>query len=427
MQKFIKIIGTVAVINILARLLGFFREVVIGYQYGTSDTANAIVVAYTLPNFIYLVLGGALTTAFISVYHSNAKDKGLFVRQSFSAVLLTISLLTLLIILLTDPILQFFFKDLEGESFVMVRNLFLWMMPSTIFLVLSTWMSGLLNINGLFNLSSIAILLYNFLFFVIGVVFTNAVGPISYGVGALIGAVVMGGFLYIGLRKTKLYSLKPIYGLSSDVKKMWRLALPIIFGGATLQFYFIIHRLVAAALESGAISAVNYASKLTSFPQAILMTAVTTVIYPLLSKKQGEGDEQTIRLLYRKGMLYLVALLTPATIIAYVFAEPLFRIVFGHGNFTEESIALTVPIFKVFTLSMFFLAANTFVTRFYYAKGNSFIPVIFSLINVFGINLLVTYYLIDGYGATAIAYGTVISAATNYLMLASYARWKWRL
>lgn len=427
MQKFIKIIGTVAVINILARLLGFFREVVIGYQYGTSDTANAIVVAYTLPNFIYLVLGGALTTAFISVYHSNAKDKGLFVRQSFSAVLLTISLLTLLIILLTDPILQFFFKDLEGESFVMVRNLFLWMMPSTIFLVLSTWMSGLLNINGLFNLSSIAILLYNFLFFVIGVVFTNAVGPISYGVGALIGAVVMGGFLYIGLRKTKLYSLKPIYGLSSDVKKMWRLALPIIFGGATLQFYFIIHRLVAAALESGAISAVNYASKLTSFPQAILMTAVTTVIYPLLSKKQGEGDEQTIRLLYRKGMLYLVALLTPATIIAYVFAEPLFRIVFGHGNFTEESIALTVPIFKVFTLSMFFLAANTFVTRFYYAKGNSFIPVIFSLINVFGINLLVTYYLIDGYGATAIAYGTVISAVTNYLMLASYARWKWRL
>lgn len=427
MQKFIKIIGTVAVINILARLLGFFREVVIGYQYGTSDTANAIVVAYTLPNFIYLVLGGALTTAFISVYHSNAKDKGLFVRQSFSAVLLTISLLTLLIILLTDPILQFFFKDLEGESFVMVRNLFLWMMPSTIFLVLSTWMSGLLNINGLFNLSSIAILLYNFLFFVIGVVFTNAVGPISYGVGALIGAVVMGGFLYIGLRKTKLYSFKPINGLSSDVKKMWRLALPIIFGGATLQFYFIIHRLVAAALESGAISAVNYASKLTSFPQAILMTAVTTVIYPLLSKKQGEGDEQTIRLLYRKGMLYLVALLTPATIIAYVFAEPLFRIVFGHGNFTEESIALTVPIFKVFTLSMFFLAANTFVTRFYYAKGNSFIPVIFSLINVFGINLLVTYYLIDGYGATAIAYGTVISAVTNYLMLASYARWKWRL
>ncbi len=427
MQKFIKIIGTVAVINIIARLLGFFRDVIIGYQYGTTDTANAIVVAYTLPNFIYLVLGGALTTAFISVYHSSAQDKGLFVRRSFTSVLTTIILLTVMIVLFTDPILQFFFKDLDGESWQMVRQLFLWMMPSTIFLVLATWMSGLLNINGFFTLSSIAVLLYNLLFLVIGVLFTSLTGPVSYGIGAFIAAVVMGGFLYIGVRRTKLYSLKPIYSSSPDVKQMWRLALPIIFGGATLQFYFIMHRLVAAGLESGAISAVNYASKLTGFPQAILMTAVTTVIYPLLSKKQGEGDEKTIRSLYRKGMLYLVALLTPATIIAYFFADPLFRLVFGHGNFTEASIALTVPIFKVFTLSMFFLAANTYVTRFYYAKGNSLIPVIFSLVNVFAVNLLVTYSLIDEFGATAIAYGTVISAATNFIMLACYARWKWRL
>lgn len=427
MQKLMKIIGAVAVINIVARLLGFFREVVIGYQYGTSDTANAIVVAYTLPNFIYLVLGGALTTAFISVYHSGQSDKKLFVRRSFTSVAMTIVLLTIVVILLTNPILNFFFNDLAGENEEIVRRLFLWMMPSTIFLVLSTWMSGLLNVNGLFTLSSIAVLLYNFLFLVVGFGLTNVFGPLSYGVGAFFAAVVMGGFLFWGLRNTKLYSFKPLFSPSTDVKQMWRIALPILFGGATLQFYFIIHRLVAAGLESGAISAVNYASKLTSFPQAILMTAVTTVIYPLLSKKQGEGDEKTIRLLYRKGMLYLILLLIPATIIAYLFSEPLVRIVFGYGNFTEESIALTVPIFKAFTLSMFFLAANTYVTRFYYAKGNSYVPVIFSFINVFGVNLFIVYRLIDSFGAAAIAYGTVFSAATNFFMLALYARWKWRL
>lgn len=426
MQKLMKIIGTVAVINIVARLLGFFREVVIGYQYGTSEMANAIVVAYTLPNFIYLVLGGALTTAFISVYHSGNSDKLLFVRRSFTSVVTTILILTVVILLFTDPILHFFF-DLEGEDGRIVRSLFLWMMPSTIFLVLSTWMSGLLNINSLFTLSSVAVLLYNLLFLVVGVVFTDALGPISYGVGAFIAALIMGLFLYVGLRHTKMYSLKPLFSKSEDVRQMWRIALPILFGGASLQFYFVIHRLVAASLESGAISAVNYASKLTSFPQAILMTAVTTVIYPLLSKKQGEGDETTIRYLYKKGMLYLVLLLTPATIIAFFFGEPLVRLVFGYGNFTEESVAITVPIFKAFTLSMFFLAANTYITRFYYTKGNSIIPVLFSLINVFGINLLVIYTMIDSYDAVAIAYGTVISSATNFIMLALYARWKWRL
>lgn len=427
MKKLIQIIGAVAIINIVARLLGFFREVMIGYQYGTSTIADAIAVAYTIPNFIYLVLGGAVTTAFISVYHSNKEDKSLFVRRSFTSIALTVISLTLVLLFFTEPILNFIFDDLTGENKEIVRRLFLWMMPSTIFLVLSTWMSGLLNVNNMFTLSSVAVLIYNFSFLSIGVLFTNLLGPLSYGIGAFTAAVIMGMFLYTGLRRTQLYSFKPIFSKSDDVFRMWKLALPILFGGASLQFYFVIHRIIAAGLEPGVISAVNYASKLTGFPQAIMMTAVTTVIYPLLSKKQGEGDEATIRSLYKKGMLYLVVLLVPATVIAYLFAEPIVQLVFGYGNFTEESVAITVPIFKVFTLSMFFLAGNTYVTRFYYAKGNSLVPVIFSILNVFGVNLLVFYTMVESFGASAIAFGTVISAALNFLMLVAYARWKWGL
>ena len=189
----------------------------------------------------------------------------------------------------------------------------------------------------------------------------------------------MGAFLFIGLRKSKLYSLKPSFKMTDDVKRLWVIALPILFGGASLQFYFIIHRIVAGMLDEGVISSVNYASKLTGFPQAIMMTAVTTVIYPLLSKKEGEGDTETIRVLYKKGLRYLGALLVPTTVIAYFFAEPIVRLVFERGNFDEQSVLMTVPIFRVFTLSMLFLAGNTYITRFYYAKANSIIPVIFSL------------------------------------------------
>lgn len=52
MKSLMKTIGTVAFINIIARLLGFLREIFIGYQYGLSKEAAAIAVAYTLPNFI---------------------------------------------------------------------------------------------------------------------------------------------------------------------------------------------------------------------------------------------------------------------------------------------------------------------------------------------------------------------------------------
>ena len=124
-------------------------------------------------------------------------------------------------------------------------------MPSSIILVLSTWMSGVINVNGKFNLSSIAVLLYNASFVGIAVFLTSYFGPESYGIGALIGALLMGVFLYVGLRKSKLYSLKPSFAMSVDTKRLWVIALPILFGGASLQFYFVIHRIVADGLGKG--------------------------------------------------------------------------------------------------------------------------------------------------------------------------------
>lgn len=425
MRKMLKIIGSVAIISILAKLLGFYREIMITNQYGATTTADAITQAYTIPNFIYLVVGGGLTTAFISVYHSTKSDKDLYVRKSLATVLMAAVSITVILIILVDPILKLFFDNRSAEDFALVRNLYLWMMPSSIILVLATWMSGLLNITGKYYLSSIAIFLYNAAFLGLAVFLTSYFGPESYGIGALLGALLMGGFLYTGLRKSKLYSLKPSFGMSKDIKKLWVIALPILFGGASLQFYILIHRIVSGQFEAGITTAVNIASKSTSLPQAILMTAVTTVIYPLLSKKEGEGDTETIRVLYKKGMLYLVGLLVPATVVAYIFAEPLVSLVFEREKFTRESVLLTVPIFRAFSLSMFFLAANTYITRFYYAKGNSIVPVIFSIISVLGINIAVIYLMMSSFGASSIAYGTVISAAANFLMLVIYARVRW--
>lgn len=427
MSKMMKIIGAVAIINILARIFGFIREIAITNQYGTTNTADAIASAYTIPNFIYLVVGGGLTTAFISVYHSTKSDKAMYVRKSLTTVLVAAVFVTVTLIIFTDPTLRLFFKNRSAEEYALLRNLYLWMMPSSLILVLSTWMSGVLNVNGKYNLSSIAVLLYNVAFVGIAVLLTSYFGPESYGIGALSGALVMGGFLFAGLWKSKLYSLKPSFGISEDVKRLWVIALPILFGGASLQFYILIHRIVSDRFGDGVITAVNIASKSTGLPQAILMTAVTTVIYPLLSKKEGEGNIETIRTLYKKGLLYLVALLVPATAVAYFFAEPLISFVFERGEFTRESVLLTVPIFRAFSLSMFFLAANTFITRFYYAKASSIVPVIFSVISVLGINVAVIYLMMDSLGASAIAYGTVISAVANFVMLVMYARVKWKL
>ncbi|MEL4024067.1 murein biosynthesis integral membrane protein MurJ [Lysinibacillus endophyticus] len=427
MKRFLKIVGAVAAINVLARLFGFLREIIIGTQYGTSYISDSIFNAYTIPNFLYLVIGGAFTTAFISIYHKTKSSIEDYIRRTFTTILVSITIITLIFVVFGESILHIVFPEETGKEFDMLLELYQWMMPSTIMLVLSTWLSGVLNVQGKFHLSSFSVLVYNMSFLVISVGLSLVIGPIGYGIGALIGAIFMVGFLIFGVRKLEHVSFKLKFERAEDQKELWKVALPIMLGGATAQMYTLLQRIFTSLLAEGTVSAMNYATKVSQFPQAILMTAVTTVIYPLLSKKEGEGDEASVKALYLKGMRMLYLLVMPISVYFFFQPETIVRVVFEYNKFGAASTAITAPLLQIFSLTMFFLAANTYITRFYYAKGNSMTPVIFSLITVFGINIGITYALIDRYAGEAVAWGNLISAIINFLLLVAYLQWKYKL
>ncbi|MDI7740845.1 lipid II flippase MurJ [Lysinibacillus fusiformis] len=432
MNKFMKIVGAVAIINIVARLFGFFREMAIGYQYGFSYVADSIFTAYTLPNFLYLVIGGAFTTAVISLYNKKKTDQALFVKQSFTIVLVSVSIMTIIVLIFTTPILKLIYDnnyDISEQEFELAKHLFYWMMPSSILLCLASWYSGLLNINDKFHLSSVSILIYNAFFLIVAVGLSWVIGPIAYGVSAFVSAVIMIYFLVTGYRKLNTHPVGLSFKHDKTTKELWLMVLPIALGGGTLQIYAMLQRFFVMFFGFGesAISVVNYASRLTQFPQAILITAVTTVIYPILSKKEAEDDYDSIRNLYSKGLHYLLLLLIPVSIYSFFYSTNLIQVIFEYGEFTEEGTAITTPVLQIFVLSMFFLAANTYITRFYYAKADSMAPVAFSLINVFVINIAVMYLMADAAGVNAIAWGTLISSIINTLMLIVYAHFKYDL
>ncbi|WP_042471040.1 murein biosynthesis integral membrane protein MurJ [Bacillus ndiopicus] len=427
MNRILKIVGAVAVVNILARLFGFLRDVIIGGQYGTTELAASIINAYTIPNFLYLVIGGAFTTAFISIYHKTEASLTDYIRRTFTTIVVSISIISLLFMVFADSILHWYFQASAGEEYERLKSLYYWMMPSTIMLVLSTWLSGVLNVQGKFHLSSFSVLVYNLSFLIISVGLSFIIGPIGYGVGALLGAACMLFFLVFGVRKVEHMSFKPMLPNAGDQKELWKVALPIMLGGATAQMYILIQRFFTNILDVSTVSAVNNATKMSQFPQAILMTAVTTVIFPLLSKKEGEGDTTSIKALYLRGLRLLYILVMPVSVYFYFQAEPITRMVFERAQWGSASTAITAPLLAIFSMTMFFLAANMYVTRFYYAKGNSMTPVIFSLITVFGVNIAVIQLMIGQYGADAIAWGTVVSAVVNFLLLVAWLQWKYKL
>lgn len=427
--KMLKIIGAVAVINILARLLGFAREMVVGYQYGTSIYADSIATAYTIPNFLYIVIGGAITTAFISVYSKldEGKEKQSFLSSTFSYITILTGIITALLVIFADAIIKLSFPGLEGEKLEVTKELYLWMAPSTFFLIISMWLSGILNVHQRFQLSTFSTFIYNLAFIVIAVLFTSWLQVDSYGLGALLGAAIMVVMLVVGLRKNFIQHFRFRFQHTPELKRLWIISLPIMLGGASLQFYFFIQRAFASDLSDGYIAALNYASKLTQFPQAVLMTAVTTVIYPLLAKKVGAKENESVSELYHKGMGLLGLLLLPITIFVFFYSKELVSIIFEYGNFTKDSTDMTTPLLQIFSLSMFAMAGNVYISRFFYAMEKSYLTVLISLFCVFGVNIIVTMLLLDSLGAEAIAWGTSISSIVNLILLMGLAKFMLKL
>lgn len=417
-SRFIKILGAVALINIIARLLGFAREVIIGYQYGTSYQADSIITAFTIPNFIYIVIGGAVTTAFISVYSKvNKSIKDDFVQTVFTGLSIIIGGLSLLFIVFPEFWMQLFFSGLSEEALALTSKLFVWMAPATFFLALSMGLSGLHNVHNNYRLSTFSTLIFNGVFLLTGWGLTPFMMEYSYGLGASLGAFLMFVMLVYYIKKQQIMPLRFKLVKLPETKRFIKLALPIIFGGATIQFYFIIQRIFAANLDEGVIASLNYASKMTQFPQAVLMTSVTTIIYPLLAKAVGENDYYKITNAYEKGFRMLTLLLLPATVFIFIYAKEIIAFVFEYGDFDSNSTNLTYPLLQVFSLSILSLALNMYITRFFYAMENSYLPIILNVISVFGVNIFIIMLLINSMGASAIALGTVVGTLINMALL----------
>lgn len=420
-KRLFQIIGVVTVVNLLSRFFGFVREVMIGYHFGTSALADSVVLAYTIPNFLYLVLGGAVTTAYISIYSKMADDgeKRRFHNMVFTYMMIFLLLLTAGLMLFSKPIVAFFFSGLTGPQLTMTAQLFAITAPSALFLVFSMWFSGILNAQHQFYGAAVATLVNNGMFVLLVVLLYPFCGIYAYGWGALASAAMMMAILFVHLRKNNLHRFHFQF-VSTELEyvvRMLKIAIPVLFGGATLQLYIFIQRMFASQLEAGYVAALNYALKFVQLPQVILMTSVTTVIYPMLAKKTAEQDYAAISSIFFRGLKSLFMIIIPVSIFVYFYAEEIVKLIFEYGSFTAQSTQMTAMMLKIFVIGMFAQAANLFVTRFFYAMEKSFVPVATGIISVFGVNILIIKLFIGKYGADAVAWGTTASAIFQFLAL----------
>ncbi|MBR4185225.1 MAG: murein biosynthesis integral membrane protein MurJ, partial [Clostridia bacterium] len=368
--------AVMAVIILLAKLLGLLRDILVAHTYGTTDAAIAYETASRLPILIFdFVIGGVVSAAFIPVFSELLVREGKPSAIRYAAAYLNLILaltgvMTVLGILFAGPLVGWLAPDLAPEVHDLAVRLSRILFPMILCTGIAYSFVGILQSLGEFRIPALISLVSN----CIMVGYLALVGD-RFGITGLAAAMLIGWAAQVAVQLPRVFSLgfRPALstpGVSAPILRSLRMALPILIGTWTQPICAVVNTRFASAMEEGrAITALGYANRLYTILVGIFSFVATNLLFPYFSRSNAEGDRRESRRLMRVSARTLVFIIAPIAVGLVLLAEPILSILFERGEFTAADTALTAAALRCYAVGMLFMAVNEVLTKAFFAEG----------------------------------------------------------
>ncbi|NHM27709.1 hypothetical protein G7K71_12110 [Desulfofundulus sp. TPOSR] len=165
----------------------------LAYVFGASAATDAYLVAYTVPNVVFAVLGGALTVTAVPLFASYAsagkRDEAWRLFAVFSTLLSMVLLAVVLAgVPLARQIVWLVAPGLPEGTARLAAALLAVMLPGVLFLSMANLFYGLLNANGIFGPPALGPVVTN-IFIIASILAGLRFGIVAVAVGALLGNI----------------------------------------------------------------------------------------------------------------------------------------------------------------------------------------------------------------------------------------------
>ena len=414
-------------ISILARLLGFVREQVLAAFFGTSGLTDAYLMAYTLPNFIFVIIGGALATAFLPVITALEVSEGEKKELKLASSVINITVLALLFLVIVGE----FFAPLliaglahgfSADQRELAVNLTRIMFPCAIFLTLSVLLGALLNSFKSFAVPAATSLVFSASLIAAMYILVPGMGIYGLALGTLIAAGMQVVIQVPALKRQGFRYHPAFFDLKdSNLRKVASLMLPAMIGTSVLQVYVTIDRILASMLIEGSISALNYANKLTMFPYNLFVMTVNTAVYPYLAEHAAKGEYKEMGEATVFGLNLIAIFTLPASVGLAILSTPIVKLLFERGAFDGKSTEMTVFALIFFSVGLFAQGSFNVINRTYFAMQDTMTPVKVSLL-VVGLNLIFSLLLIGPMRHGGLALANSLSSICNMVVIYFFLR-----
>ena len=412
----------------LSRVIGLVREQVIGRTLGASREADLYFASFTLPDFLnYLLAAGALSIVFIPIFLDRIEhDDETRGWQAFSVIanfMLLIGALGIgLLMVFTRPLARLvapgFTNPAEVETLVRLTRIIL---PGQFFFVIGGLLSAVLQAKDRHLLPALAPLVYSVCIIAGGLAGSHyaGLGADGFAWGVLAGAV-LGPFvlpLYGCIKAQMRWS--PILSFQNpDLKRYIWLSLPIMIGFSVVVVDEWIVKNQASYLGDGVLSYLQYGRTLMKVPIGVFGMAAGVAAYPTISRMVAGGSVvEAYGLLCQAVRLILIGIFAAQVCMTVAGFEAVYLIwgMFA-TRFTVADAQATAEILAYLCLGLVGWAAQTVISRGFYALGSTWLP---TLVGTAVAVMLIPLYVVlrQQWGANGLAVASAVAILTYVLVL----------
>jgi len=140
--------------------------------------------------------------------------------------------------------------------------------------------------------------------------------------------------------------------------------------------------------------------------------AVTTVIFPTLSRYAARHDYDDLRRTMANGMRMILLVLVPAAAAILVLSEPMIRLVYERGEFSPEETPLVATALFWFAFSLPFNGLFLILTRTFFSLQRPWTPTWIAALNL-AITAAAAFAFYKPFGVAGIVAGTAIATAVS--------------
>lgn len=410
----IRTLFSVTGVIVLAKLLGFVKQMLTAGLFGASIETDLIQLSQGAIGDIQYVLAQTLVTAFVSIYIHQASQSEARARQFTADTVKTFTLISAgiaaLLFLAAPVVAKVIAPSYTPELSARLSGYIRLFAPV---LILFTWTAifqALLNANKRFVPGEMIGMNQSVCIILIVVLFAPRLGIRTLVVSFFVCALY--NTLFLSTLSRKYWKMTVGNPFSSPaIRELLRMTGPLLLGYAAVYINQLVDKVLLSGLNGGAITALVYGASLSNLITTFICS-FSGVLFSYVTTRISQGDHKGAAALANRAAQLQILCFLPISILSIFCAEDVVAIAFGRGAFDATAVHMSAQALRGYAFCFIPLVLREVYSRVQYSYKNSRGPMHNSIISI-GVNIALSIGLCPRFGILGVSFASSVGSGVH--------------